>query len=380
MSTGRDAESTQQVLTDDQIQEFVQHGVLVVRDILTTQEVNESVHGLEQTLARFGIDANDLEGTGHGLAELSSTNGSGGVLDLFYDDWKMAIAMNPRLFRATTQLWGAAYCHQGEKREDMLMEDMFKWHPYGPFELNRGFMYVDRVGYRLPTALAEKLGNDIGGIQTTGSKKTKKGKPLQRSLTPHLDCCPDTFFSETKAKWRPIQCFVSLSTNLDPNTGGFEAAPGFHRDFEEWAASRPPSVISRKFHGVSQETAVPAPCVGEYTHIRPREDSGIMRRMRHIPVAAGSAVFWDNRIPHANAYRNDSNHPRVVVYCSFLPDVDVNRPFAEDQRHNFLRLRHPSDQWIAARCRNEDDECTVDLDHVSGLSALGRRLLGIEES
>ena len=379
MRTDRDAELTQHVLTDDQIQEFVQHGVLVVSDILTTQEVNDAMLGLEQTLTRHGVDTKNLEGTGRGLAQLSSTNGSGGVLDLFYDNWKMAIASHPRLFRATTQLWGAAYCHRGEQREDVPRDDMFKWHPYGPFEPNRGFMYVDRVGYRLPTMLAEKLGGNVSGLQTTDSAKTKKCKPLQRSLTPHLDCCPGTFFSETNAKWRPIQCFVSLTTNLDQNTGGFEAASGFHRDFEEWAASRPPSVISRKINGISRKTAVPAPCLGEYTHIRPREDSGIMKRMKHIPVTAGSAVFWDNRIPHGNAYRNDSDHARVVVYCSFLPDVAVNRPFVDRQLHNFLRLRNPSDQWINTRHREEEDKGDVGLDHVSGLSVLGRTLLRVDD-
>jgi hypothetical protein len=370
MSTGLDADLTQQVLTEDQIQEFVQHGVLVVSDILTTQEVNDAMLGLEQTLIRHGVDTNDLEGTGRGLAQLSSTNGSGGVLDLFYDDWKMAIASHPRLFRATTQLWEAAYCHKGEQRNEIPRDDMFKWHPYGPFDPNRGFMYVDRVGFRLPTVLAEKLGN---------SETTKKSKPLQRSLTPHLDCCPDTFFSEDKAKWRPIQCFVSLTTNLDQNTGGFEAAPGFHRDFEEWAASRPPSIISKKFNGVLRGTAVPAPCLGEYTHIRPREDASIMTRMKHIPVTAGSAVFWDNRIPHGNSYRNDSDLARAVVYCSFLPDVAVNRPFVDRQLHNFLRLKNPSDQWINSRHREEVDEDSVGLDHVSGLSALGRQLLGVDD-
>ena len=58
--------------------------------------------------------------------------------------------------------------------------------------------------------------------------------------------------------------------------------------------------------------------MGEYTHIRPKEDVDIMKRIKHIPVKAGSAVFWDNRIPHANAYMNNSDHSRIVVYCSFF--------------------------------------------------------------
>lgn len=39
----------------------------------------------------------------------------------------------------------------------------------------------------------------------------------------------------------------------------------------------------------------PAPCIGEYSHLRPKEDHDIYQRIQHIPVSAGSAVFWDNR-------------------------------------------------------------------------------------
>jgi hypothetical protein len=372
---------TQPVLTDEQVQEFVEQGVLVVDDILTADEVNAALMGLSETLSRYGVNTNDLDATGHALSPLSSTNGSGGVLDLFYEDWKMTIASHPLLFRATTQLWGAAYCHRGEQKEEVSQEDMFKWHPYGSFELNRGFMYVDRVGYRLPTTLAETLGSgsqlDCGDQPTRGKKK--KHKSLQRCLTPHLDCCPETFFSELKTKWRPIQCFVSLTTNLEPNTGGFEAAPGFHHEFEEWASTRPPSLISKKLNGTVRETLVPAPCVGDYTHIRPLEDSCIMKRVRHIPVRAGSAVFWDNRIPHANAYRNDADHARAVVYCSFLPDVAINRPYVNDQRRKFLCSVNPSDQWI--NCDEGKDAAgeKIQLRNCSILSPLGRKLLRIDK-
>ena len=363
---------TEPVLTDAQIQEFVQNGVLVVRDILTNCEVSDAMRGLVETLARYGVDTSGLEATGHNLAKLSSTNGSGGVLDLFYDDWKMVIASHPRLFRATTQLWDAAYCHHGETKEEIPDEEMFKWHPYGPFDCNRGFMYIDRVGYRLPTDLAEKLGNR--------SNPGKKSKAIQRSLTPHLDCCPDTFNSPDNTKWRPIQCFVSLTTNLEPSTGGFEAATAFHRDFERWTAERPPSIISKRGNGRIEETPIQAPCIGEYTHIRPREDVDVMQRVKHIPVDSGSAVFWDNRIPHANSYRNDSPHPRAVVYCSFLPDVEINRPYVQDQQRKYFLGENPSDQWIQP-IDNGDNARDDFSDHVKAdkLSGFARKLLGIDK-
>lgn len=106
---------------------------------------------------------------------------AGGVLDIFYPDWKMKIAANEKLFRMTCQLWKEAYCHSGE---DMTKErsanggggassscemtngideldgrnstsggvddgseienekecTSFKWHPFGPFDCDRGYM------------------------------------------------------------------------------------------------------------------------------------------------------------------------------------------------------------------------------------------------
>ena len=361
------------VLTKEQVDQFLRHGVLVVENVLTPSELESATNGLTATLAEHGIDTQNLKGTGHELGALSSTNGSGGVLDLFYPEWKMQVANNPRLFHATCQLWEAAYCHQGETLDELDDSLAFKWHPYGPFDCQRGYAYVDRIGYRIPTELAEQLGSQSKGT------KAKKAKPIQRSLTPHLDCCPETLFSNTASKWRPIQCFVSLTDNLEPNTGGFEAAPGFHREFHRW--SRPETLVVRKTNGRREQISVPAPCIGEYTHIRPQEDSDIMTRIQHIPVRAGSAVFWDNRIPHANAYRNNSSKARAVVYCSFLPDVELNREYVRRQLWNYRHRVPPSDQWINSTAAIESrlPEKGDDTEQLApSESELSRKLLGID--
>ena len=68
----------------------------------------------------------------------------GGVLDIFYPEWKMKIATNETLFRMTCQLWREAYCHSGEELCDLsdgAYDDVsFKWHPFGPFDCERGYM------------------------------------------------------------------------------------------------------------------------------------------------------------------------------------------------------------------------------------------------
>jgi hypothetical protein len=373
-------------LSPEQIRTFCHDGVLVVENVLTPSQLDAARKGLSETLARDGVDTEDLDNTGCALQKLSSTNGSGGVLDLFYDDWKMNVATNPRLFSITTQLWESAYFHCGEAKDDLRDDDdnnQFKWHPYGAFNCQHGYAYIDRIGFRLPTELAQKLGAELEKEATGTSKKKKKIPAIQRSLTPHLDCCPENLFKEgvKSSKWRPIQCFVSLTDNLQGNTGGFEAAKGFHRCFDDWAASREPTTFLRKSSGQPETVSFPAPCVGEYTHMRPKEDRDVMDRIEHIKVRAGSAVFWDNRIPHANAYRHDGNMPRCVVYCSFLPDVAINLKYATDQLENWKQGRLPTDQWINQDNNNDDDKGEP-MDNLQGkfdtLTPLGRQLLALD--
>jgi hypothetical protein len=363
----------QKFLSDEQIQQFLRDGVLVVDGVLTQAEVSHSLSGLRDTLGCYGVESFsvDDEASARSFSKLSSTNGSGGVLDLFYEAWKMEIATNPKLFSITQQLWSAGYCHNGESRESLSQEETFQWHPFGPFNCTKGYAYIDRVGYRLPSEIAQKIGDRIH------PDRKKKARALQRSLTPHLDCCPNSMYTDS-AKWRPIQCFVSLSDSLEPNTGGFEAAKGFHHEFDEWASTRVPTLISQKHpDGSKSQVSIPAPCVGQYTHFRPKEDKDIMDRVTHVPVRAGSAVFWDNRIPHANAYKHNGDRPRAVVYCSFLPDVELNRTFVKKQLSDFQQGKPPRDQW------NHIDENYThtkgDKSLLQSFTPLGRRLMGIEE-
>jgi hypothetical protein len=377
----------QRILSTDQIETFRRDGVLVVEDILTPQQVDAAIKGLETSLLEHGVDVNNLLETGRNLKQLSSTNGSGGVLDLVYDDWKLKVAMNERLFQCTTELWEASYCHKGEGQEDLVdeLEENVKWHPFGAFDCARGYVYMDRVGYRIPTALAEQLGHQLASnsLKNDNVPSKNKVKPIQRCLTPHLDCCPETFHSPDKTKWRPIQCMVALTNNMHENTGGFEAALGFHREFDRWSRNRPPSEISTKSarkNGTCELLSIPAPCVGEYTHIRPKEDADIMRRMQHILLKAGCAVFWDNRIPHANAYRHDGNTPRCVVYCSFLPDVHLNRTFVAQQLQNWRQGLPPIDtKWMHTEANGSPLPLEVLDDRIQRLTTRERRLLGIEQ-
>lgn len=387
-------------LTPDQVAAYLTDGILVV-DLLTEDELKTARAGLADTLRDgFGVDVDDLDGTAGGIVDASTTNGAGGVLDVFYPKWKMDVATNESLFRITRQLWREAYFHSGEgldneDKADIGLDEDFKWHPFGEFDCDIGYMYIDRVGFRLPTELSERLGRaritTCAPKPETPKNKKRRARPLDRGLTPHFDCCPETYRDACgKTKWRPIQCFVSLTDNLEANTGGFEAVPGFHREFRSWVERGRRLDSSGRAGGEAGEH--PRPCVGEYTHLSPAHDREILKRVKHIPVRAGSAVFWDNRIPHGNAYRNDPvglqtggdtmGGSRVVVYCSFLPDVEVNAAFVNRQLEDWRAGRPPSlgDRWIKRDKESEEDRgarCGAADPLI--LSELGKRLIGIVE-
>jgi hypothetical protein len=57
----------------------------------------------------------------------------------------MEIATNETLFRMTCQLWREAYCHSGEELCDLSDDVSFKWHPFGPFNCERGYMVSVKI-------------------------------------------------------------------------------------------------------------------------------------------------------------------------------------------------------------------------------------------
>ena len=73
-----------------------------------------------------------------------------------------------------------------------------------------------------------------------------------------------------------------------------------------------------------------------------------------------------------------------MAYCSFLPDVEVNRTFVARQLKDWELQRAPrvGDRWI----RQEDEDIGSEAaapNRTNGnetkLSELGKRLLGLEE-
>lgn len=153
-------------------------------------------------------DVDDLESTAGNLRALSSTGGSGGVLDRYYMPWKLHMHQNPRFFQAVSQLWAATFA-ACPNNDDPEHARVYSNHPFGPFDPSKGYAYIDRVGFRVPDRVAQLH---------------RKGKrPLQRSLTPHLDCCPSALYDSGVCV-----CVWKGNVHLMDGLGGIGAACLFY--------------------------------------------------------------------------------------------------------------------------------------------------------
>jgi len=251
-------------------------------------------------------------------------------------------------------------------------------HPHGALE-DGVWAHVDRVGFRV----ADDDDHHNEPPQPPPERRRRR-RPAQRSLTPHLDCCPDAMH-RSPHRWRPIQCLLALSGGLGPDEGGFECVPGFHREFGAYYEQR----ASRGTFPKDDPTTLP--CVGDFIAVSARDDAGLLRRFRHIRVPPGAALFWDRRIPHANARRNTSRVPRRVLYGGFLPrGPPLNAAYARAQLARLRTAAPQPDFWIdddeAAPAWDGDDDDAVQgpaastpTTFLATLSPHARRLLGVDE-
>ena len=349
-------------LSFEQIERFKKDGVLVIENVLTKDEIDEARKGLYASLELKGMSMKDTNSFSK-ITELSSTHGAGGVLDIFYEDWKFELLEHPIPVSILQQLWAHTY-----GQENSSLDEAFS-HPFGDFDCSSAYAYIDRICVRLPDSfshLCQDSGESSSSSSASSSFKKDQRRLLQRGLSPHLDCCPDRLYDASNMKkWKPIQAFLSLTDTLECNQGGFEACLGHHRHFSEWAKTRKWTQATKG----ADTLGTPPICIGEFTAMRSVEDADILSRMEHVPCRKGSLVVWDNRIPHANSRFNSSNIVREVVYFGLLPNIQLNREYAVEQLANMRRGQLPSDQWHA---RNERVYCSYEF------SELGRKLLAID--
>lgn len=73
------------------------------------------------------------------------------------------------------------------------------------------------------------------------------------------------------------------------------------------------------------------------------EDGDVIARMQPVATPAGSAVFWDWRIPHSSSPGHVGEAPREAVYAGFLPPTPLNQRYAIEQWRAYQARQLPPD-------------------------------------
>lgn len=61
--------------------------------MLTADQISRAIAGFDESLRRRGVEPDQVDSGSPTLARLSSTAGAGGVLDVFWDPWKLEAAV-----------------------------------------------------------------------------------------------------------------------------------------------------------------------------------------------------------------------------------------------------------------------------------------------
>lgn len=321
-------------LTEEQLAEFRETGLLVIEDVFSPVEIEATRQGFHSHLRKLGIDHDAVLS---GLASAPEIRIKSPVSRIFYPRWKLIdVHLNPKLIRLAQDLLVQTY---GSDKDPNFQ------HPFGPFTDIRA--YIDRVCYRVPDSIRKE-----GGL----------GLHLDRNpVDPYLEKGPGL------TKWRPIQSLVCLTDHFHGESGGLRVVPGFHKQIDDYFRG----------HQASVPDAATAGNGGEFCRLTGIKYTELQRRCRPVIAPAGSVIFWDNRLPHATAASLSGYDTREVIYTGFLPDTKNNETYVAGQ---LVALENNKPPPAYAERDGEPGNEAGDRDFdISTLNGLQRRLLGMND-
>lgn len=319
------------MLSKKQIETFKKDGLLVVEDVFSLEEIErirENFHThLDQS---YGISHDKvLAGDPKTLEKLGGARIKSPISNTFYPRWKLLdVNLDERLFKITSQIWAETFAIKAPGFE----------HPLPKFNPDDGYLYIDRVCYRLPDYLREEGG-----------------------LSPHLDRNPvDPYLLETRIglpRWRPIQSFVSLTDQYGGACGGLRCVRGFHHEIDEYFKN-----LDEKSDG------------GEFYRLHAAKHKLLYELCQPVDAPAGSFVLWDNRLVHSTDPHHRSYDTREVLYTSFLPaGIPCNDKYVIDQLNEIEKNLLPP--CYKKRGGSGDDQGDRDWE-LNELTSFQKKLLG----
>lgn len=198
------------MLTQEHLDQFEQDGVIVIKNILTDEQVGEARDGLHAQLLGLGIDQNKVLSGEQVITD--GVRAKGKASQIFYNKWKMDVQLRENIYNCMKEL---------------TITNFSGKTPFGHFD--DVIAYIDRICWRLPDEILKE-----GGLNLHIDRN-----PVDPYLT---GCCGSSKCKNkciTKSKlerWRPIQAFVSLTDSYGSTGGGLKVIKGFHKIIDEYFA------------------------------------------------------------------------------------------------------------------------------------------------
>ena len=287
------------MLTEEQINEYKNTGLLVIENVLTEEEIEKARKGLHDQLLLFGIDHDKILSGEHTIEEgcrLKST-----ASKFVYSKWKLDVHLHENVYQCMKQLMNMTYSSGITPYFD---------HPFGSSD--DIIAYIDRCCWRLPDVIRTEGGLELHLDRNPYDPYLIKGKGLER--------------------WRLIQAFVTLTDSYGSDGGGLRVVKGFHKEIDTYFNNN----FNKKMDNVSK---------GEFYRMASNSHISLGKRLEPVMTPRGSLVCWDNRLPHATCAKLGGYDTREVVYVGWMPNVDINKNYAKKQLTN-IKNNTPPDFYL----------------------------------
>lgn len=294
------------------ILEYKQEGYVVV-PIFTAEEVSELRRNFHESL---GVDHEALLSAGESAADLAlKTVGGPRVKSkaamVYAPQWKLNACTDARLLSFVRRLQAATF---GPADVPQFS------HPFG--RSDDVVLFLDCAQYRLPDTIRAEGGlglhldrnpTDPYLLNISPKQPAKGGKRNTKPVSKRGSA------SSTSAltKFRPIQSFIALTDQYGSESGGLRVVPGFHKEHDQYFRN-----------GAKDEESLKH---GEFFRFDATTHATLWSRAIPVDVAAGSVVFWDNRLPHSTAQKLTSFDTREILYTAYLPSIPLNLSYAAQQ-------------------------------------------------
>jgi ectoine hydroxylase-related dioxygenase (phytanoyl-CoA dioxygenase family) len=174
----------------------------------------------------------------------------------------------------------------------------------------------------------------------------------------HLDQNPFDPYANVNL-FRPIQGFVALTDHFSSEAGGIKVVKKFHTEIDTYF---------EKSHDETKSSG------GGFYRMNSKVHAKLAKRCEPLFMPKGSLCLWDNKLPHQTSDTLTGTDTREVVYCSFLPSVEMNNVYIEKQLQS-LQRNVPPPAFFDASNKSE----TADRNwNESELTTMQKQFLGME--